>query len=332
MKHKTNIPVIGIITIAPAAAGALSVNVGNNISAKLKTRILNFIILKIMSGGFTGRLWAKHRLRSLWYLAAGRAAAQQALKDGCGTILINTYHSGYGFRFTKMSVICFMVTPLRGQLTAQCPLQTNKNGKLPLLIDWLYKLGTQRLARDGALFLGMSRWYLEGLKRDFGVPEKQLVELPFGLDLRHWRRREIEPASTPKKGLDILFVGDPFEGKGGCILQEVAAMSEFSECTFHFVGRTIDFPNEGRCRYYKNLAADSEELLQIFSRCNLMVLPTYSDFSPNVAIEALAMGLPVIITGIAAISDIVRDGGNRQIAFRSPGKGRSPRKNTGLLE
>ncbi|MCK4983850.1 MAG: glycosyltransferase family 4 protein [Victivallaceae bacterium] len=262
----------------------------------------------------------KHRLRSLWYLAAGRAAAKQAIKDGCQTILIDTYHYAVWAPLYKNVRYLMYGDATARQLTALRPLETNKNNKLPLFIDWLYQKGVKRLSNHGAIFLGMSNWYLQGLKEECGVLDEQLVELPFGLDVKHWQRRELKPDAAPKKGFEILFIGDPFEEKGGYILRDVAKMPEFSECTFHFIGRTINFKDEGNCRYYNHLKADSSELLQLFSRCDLMALPTYSDFSPNVAIEALAMSMPVIITDVAAISDIVKDGETGRLLSHPPDK------------
>ena len=262
----------------------------------------------------------KHRLRSLWYLAAGRAAAWEAIKDGCETILIDTYHYAAWAPLVK-NVRYFMYGDATArQLTALRPLETNKGNKLPHFIDWLYRKGIARLAGHGTIFLGMSNWYLKGLQEESGVPDEQLVELPFGLDIKHWQRQKLNADAYPKNGFEFLFVGDPFEEKGGYILQEVAKMPEFSECVFHFVGRTIDFNDEGNCRYYNHLQADSRELLQLFSRCDLMTLPTYSDFSPNVAIEALAMSMPVIITDVAAIPDIVRDGETGRLLKHPPDK------------
>lgn len=262
----------------------------------------------------------KHRICTLWYLAAGRAAAKQAIKDGCETILIDTYHYAAWVPIRK-NVRYFIYGDVTArQLTTLRPLKKSKNNKLPLPIYWLYSKGIARLARHGMVFLGMSNWYLKELQKESGVPDKQLVELPFGLDLNHWRRKKFEADAAPKKGFEFLFIGDPFEEKGGYIMQDVAKMPEFSECIFHFAGSTINFEDEGNCRYYNHLKADSSELLQLFLRCDLMVLPTYSDFSPNVAIEALAMSMPVIITGVAAIPDIVKDGETGRLLNHPPDK------------
>jgi glycosyltransferase involved in cell wall biosynthesis len=268
------------------------------------------------------RTVAKHRLRSLWYLAAGRAAAKRAVKDGCKTILIDTFHYGVGVPLYKDVRYLVYGDATAKQLTALRPLPSGKwaeKRQLPPSIEFLFKYCYRRLARHGALFLGMSNWYLQGLKSEFGVPDKQLIELPFGLNIQHWKRRNIVSDSS-KNGLEVLFIGDPFEDKGGPILQEVAGMDEFSGCTFHFAGRKINFENRGNCRYYRNLKPDSDELLDLFSRCDLMILPTFSDFSPNVAIEALAMSMPVIITDVAAISDIVADGKTGRLLNHPPDK------------
>ena len=264
----------------------------------------------------------KHRLRSLWYLAAGRAAAKKAVKDGCKTILIDTFHYGVGVPLYKDVRYLVYGDATAKQLTALRPLPFGKwaeKRQLPPPIESLFGYCTRRLARHGALFLGMSNWYLRGLKEEFGVSDSQLFELPFGLNIQHWTRRNIA-SDLNKKGLDILFVGDPFEEKGGKILQDTAKMDEFSDCVFHFAGRTIDFPSKGNCCYYRDLKPDSDELLNLFSSCDLMILPTYSDFSPNVAIEALAMSMPVIITDVAAISDIVSDGETGRLLNHPPDK------------
>ncbi len=322
MTQQKKTPKIAIISIAPGGGWNTVRKRWEKHFGKIKDVEFKFYHVEDYATWLHSQTVVKHRLRSLWYLASGRAAAKQALKDGCKTILINTYHYGVWVPLRKNVRYFLYGDATARQLTALHPLLTNQwalQGRLPPPIDWIFRKGTERLARHGAIFLGMSRWYLNDLKESFGVPEEQLVELTFGLDLKYWQRREPESDSS-KEGLNVLFVGDPFNEKGGYILQHVAEMSEFSKCTFHFVGRTINIEDEGRCHYYNNLKADSDELLQLFSSCDIMVLPTYADCSPNVAIEALAMGLPVIITDVAAVSDIVKDGETGRLLSHPPTK------------
>ena len=266
----------------------------------------------------------KHRLRTLWYLASGRAAAKHAVRDGCKTILINTFNYAAWMPVCKDVRYFVYGDASTRQMVEQQPFSTNRwsrNRQLPPPVDWLYKTGTKRLVRHGAVFLGMSRWYLHDLKINYGVPDEQLVELPFGVDLKLWRERNMKDTGlSAEKGLNILFIGAPFEAKGGTILQEIAEMPEFSSCRFHFIAFGIEFPDNDQCRYYPDLKADSDDLLEVFSLCDIMVLPTYADCSPHVAIEALAMGLPVIITNIGATADIVENGKTGRLITHPPDK------------
>jgi glycosyltransferase involved in cell wall biosynthesis len=308
---------IGIVTIAPGGGWNTVRKRWEEYFDEIKDVDFRFYHIEEYARGIHRWTVEKHRLRSLWYLAAGRAAAKNAAKDGCETILIDTFHySAWAPLYKNVRYLMYGDATAK-QLTALRPLASNKDAKLPKFIEWLYARGIKRLARHGTVFLGMSNWYLRGLQEEFGIKDEQLVELPIGINLKHWKRREADSSGS---GFDILFIGDPFGEKGGPILQEVAAMPEFAECTFHFVGRTFSFENQGNCRYYNHLQAESEELLRLFSDCDVMTLPTHSDFSPNVAIEALAMSVPVIITDVAATSDIVADGETGRLLKRPPDK------------
>ncbi|MDD5597819.1 MAG: hypothetical protein PHV82_07735, partial [Victivallaceae bacterium] len=230
---------IGIVTIAPGGGWNTVRQRWEKYFAETRDADFRFYHIEEYARGIHRLTVEKHRLRSLWYLAAGRAAAEHAIKDGCETILIDTFHYAAWAPLYKNVRYLMYGDATAKQLTSLRPLASNKNATLPKLIEWLYKKGIKRLARHGTVFLGMSNWYLKGLREEFGIPDEQLVELPIGINLKHWKRRETE--TSGKTALDILFIGDPFGEKGGPILQEVAAMSEFSGCIFHFVGRTFNF-------------------------------------------------------------------------------------------
>lgn len=258
---------IGIVTIAPGGWDTVRKRWEQYFSALHDENFeFHFYHIEKYARWIHRQTVEKHRLRSLWYLAAGRAAAKHAAKDGCKTILIDTFHYGVGVPLYKDVRYLVYGDATAKQLTALRPLPFGKwaeKRQLPPPIGFLFGHCTRSLARHGAIFLGMSNWYLHGLKEEFGVSDNQLIELPFGLNIHHWKRRDIA-SDLNKNGLDILFVGDPFEEKGGHILQEVAKMNEFSECTFHFVGRKVDFEDKDNCRYYRNLKPDSDELLDLF--------------------------------------------------------------------
>ncbi|MFI4911447.1 MAG: glycosyltransferase family 4 protein [Sedimentisphaeraceae bacterium JB056] len=261
------------------------------------SRFINYLTVKL------------DRFKTLWYISAGRAAVKAALKDGCSHILINTFHyiplipikEGVKY-FTYGDATAIQVVALQ-------PRKYNDKsaeGALPDSIDRLYKKGLKRLNKADCIHIGMSQWYIDGLINDYCVPKENTVVIPFGLDTDLWKSDD-SGKDANDDGLNILCVGAPFNMKGGPLLQEISEMPEFANCCWHFVAYDAHFESDDRRKYYTNITADTPELLDIYKKSDVMVLPTAADCSPNVAIEAAAMGLPVIITDIGATGEIVED-------------------------
>lgn len=55
---------------------------------------------------------------------------------------------------------------------------------------------------------------------------------------------------------------------------------------------------------------ESEQLLALYDQSDVLVLPSYAEGFPNVVIEAMARGMPVIATRVGAIPDTLRSGEN----------------------
>ena len=51
----------------------------------------------------------------------------------------------------------------------------------------------------------------------------------------------------------------------------------------------------------------SEALGRIYNEADALILPTYSEGFPNVVLEAMYYGLPVITTAVGNIPDVVQD-------------------------
>jgi len=53
---------------------------------------------------------------------------------------------------------------------------------------------------------------------------------------------------------------------------------------------------------------EHEELPEYLNRLKLLILPSYSEGLPNIVLEAMACGTPVLAIAVGAISDIIKDG------------------------
>ena len=61
------------------------------------------------------------------------------------------------------------------------------------------------------------------------------------------------------------------------------------------------------CFVFKGLLNETE-VLDEFSRCALLVLPSYQETAPMVIQQAMACGVPVVATRICGVPDQVTDG------------------------
>ena len=51
-----------------------------------------------------------------------------------------------------------------------------------------------------------------------------------------------------------------------------------------------------------------EDLPDYLNRLRLLIIPSYSEGLPNIMLEAMACGTPVLATPVGAIPDIIKDG------------------------
>lgn len=123
------------------------------------------------------------------------------------------------------------------------------------------------------------------------------------------RPRQPQPAD-PARPLRVLFVGALVQHKGiGDLLDAVDGMGSRVELTL--VGRRFR-PNarvDAACRRWRwreSLAHD--EVLNWMLQSDVLVLPSLGEGFGLVVTEALACGLPVIVTPHVGASDLIRDG------------------------
>lgn len=167
----------------------------------------------------------------------------------------------------------------------------------------------QRMYGSAAHLIPYSEFTRRSLTDDYGISRENATVLPPGIDLSFWNgngRRNAKPAGAP---FVALFVGDDFRRKGGDLLLRIARRPACSTIEFHCVTRETVHDVPSNVVMHRGVARNSEELRQLYRAADVYLMPTRADFGPTNAIsEALAMGLPVITTGVGGIDETVENG------------------------
>lgn len=280
-------------------------------------------------GDFTKRLG---KFRMAYDAMAGRAAVQQAIRQGASKIILATYHN-CPWLPNKRGVRYFIFL----DATMSQLVQLGYSGPAPELsrmAKLMYGHGVRRQARAGHHFFCMSRWCADALQAEHGVPGEQITIIPPMVDTRYWCPR---PGARSPGPLRVVFIGADFIRKGGDVMMKVAAMPEFADVEWHLVTKSPPRTELTNVSSYTGFDADADGLRKLVQACDVLVLPTRGDCSPIVVLEAGASGIAAIATRMAGIVDLIDDGITGQLIDRPDveclaGALRKYRDSPGLLE
>jgi len=104
----------------------------------------------------------------------------------------------------------------------------------------------------------------------------------------------------------LLFVGGDFARKGGHALVDVFRERFAGRCELDIVTRDEVSSSPG-IRVHR-AEANSAPLKELYANADLFVLPTRAEAFGISTIEAMASGLPVIVSDVGGARDIVEDG------------------------
>ena len=172
-----------------------------------------------------------------------------------------------------------------------------------------------------------SRMVRDEILARFGLAEEKLHVIYNGVDLEsfHPRLRQEHRARAraelgiPDDAMTYVFVGSGFERKG--MFRLLPAFRRVAHARAHLIVAGEDRA-EGRA---KALARDSgigdrvhflggrEDVRPWYGAADAFVLPTLYDPFPNAALEAMACGLPVIVTDQCGAAELVIEGENGMI-------------------
>jgi glycosyltransferase involved in cell wall biosynthesis len=139
--------------------------------------------------------------------------------------------------------------------------------------------------------------------------------IPPGVDLERFTARRATPDGVPR----LLFVGGNFERKGGDLVLDVFRKHLKGRCVLDLVTRDPVASEDG-VNVYRDLNADSPKLAALYEGAYAFVLPTRADCFSIASMEAMAKGLPVIVTGVGGIPEIVEQGESGFLLERAAGE------------
>jgi glycosyltransferase involved in cell wall biosynthesis len=174
------------------------------------------------------------------------------------------------------------------------------------LAGWIKERWYRRIYSAAHTLVAWSHWAARSVVRDYGVEAARVEVINPGVDVGLWSPA---PASAgTQRPMRLLFVGGDFERKGGHFVLEALRSPMLAGAELDVVSNAASIDPGPRVRVHRGLGPNSPELRALFRDADLFVLPTLGDTNPFVIFEAMACGLPVVSTSIAAIPEQVEHG------------------------
>ena len=167
-----------------------------------------------------------------------------------------------------------------------------------------------------------SRMVHDEIRRSFRIAPEKLHIVYNGVDLSHFdvsRREALRGAARAELGLRprdtmFLFVGSGFARKG--LDAAIGALAQAANPAFRLVVVGKDRQAEGYAAQARaaglgervRLLGARDDVRPLYAAADCFILPSRYDPFPNTALEALAMGLPVIVSSRCGAAEIVDSG------------------------
>ena len=249
-------------------------------------------------------------VRSNWSLRAS-LGAYLALRGRAGSLDGLLFHTQVTSLFSAglmrkvPSVVSLDATPLQidtlGRYYGHRPSANRR-------VEELKRRLNRRSFHAAQHLIAWSQWAKDSLVSEYGVAPEKVTVIPPGIDTARWSFPA--RAAGREQELQILFVGGDFLRKGGdTLLRAFRQLPRSVRAHLHLVTMTEGVADGvPGVTVHSGLKPNSEALLRLYAQADLFVFPTRADCLPLAVMEALAAGLPVITTQVAALSEAVTHG------------------------
>ena len=170
---------------------------------------------------------------------------------------------------------------------------------------WELTLERESLAPAASVrIIANSRRVKDEAVRHYGVPAPKIAVVHNGVDANEFKpSAEARSLIRNQIGLSdaeymVLFVGTGFRRKG--LDYAVAAVDRVPSAKLVVAG-------EGRARVHPRVLhlGRRTDVGHLYAAADALILPTLYDPFPNVTLEAMASGIPIIVSRIAGVSELI---------------------------
>ena len=164
---------------------------------------------------------------------------------------------------------------------------------------------------ETSLFVPFSNFTADNIRRTHPAIADRIRVLHPGLPTDRWPQRQQLPRATRFR---VLFVAGNAVLKGIDTVLLAFDRSLHDTCDLVVATQRVFLPPELEeqmrsdpwVELHLDLTPGSAELQELYRNADAFVQPSRADMSSWVALEAMATGIPVVITGVGGIPDIVR--------------------------
>ncbi|TXT54878.1 MAG: putative Glycogen synthase [Candidatus Thorarchaeota archaeon] len=171
----------------------------------------------------------------------------------------------------------------------------------------------------------VSRKDMQYVFKHFSVDKKNLRYIPNAVDIKKFSGKK--PIETNEK-LTFLYIGDLELWKGLSLIVDWIQSDLVFPCKIRFVGQGSLYPWLNKVKDIlktKNTGAEIEllgqvphrEIPKIIRNSHALLLPSYWEGMPTVVLEAMACGVPPIVTNVGDIGYVIENKVNGLIIKRN---------------
>lgn len=191
------------------------------------------------------------------------------------------------------------------------------------------------LARDAIRFRGAVHKHFVALSQSnknevvrlYGMAPERITVIPNGVDLDRFRpspaaREEIRRTlGLADDDLVAIFVGHELERKGLRVLLEALRFLNQDGVSIRLIVASGESPDRLRQEFpdlegLVFFVGHRQDIERFYAAADVFAMPASYDISPLVGPEALASGLPLVMTDVGDVREYLRDGGNGLLVAR----------------